>query len=501
MNVDVDVAVIGGGPVGTLLAAELRLAGAGAVVVLEQRSEPNPHSRAFRLQTRTLELLDQRGILKRFTDTAATWPKAHFAGIHPLLDLAMLPSSHPYALLIPQARTEALLNKRALELGAEIRRGHRVLGLTQSDDRVVLRIEGPEGEHDLSARYVIGCDGGHSVVRNLAGIDFPGSGGTVSALLGDVVLEDPSALPIGLPGTLRRPEGLLMAVTLEEGITRILTTEFGPRQQPAQSGEVTLDELKAAVRRVSGTDVELSNPQWLSRFTDSTRLAEHYRAGRVLLAGDAAHVHFPIGAQGLNLGLQDAMNLGWKLAAVVSGRAPESLLDSYESERRPAAAGVLRETRAQLALMNPDPSVDPLRELFADLLAIPEVNLHLSEMITGLDVRYPVPDGSHPLVGCRVPDFTLHGSGETHRVAELLHGGRGVLIDLGADSAAHRAAVPWADRVDLVAATATVGAPAEALLIRPDGCVAWVGGGAAATEDGIASLETALDTWFGAPVR
>jgi 2-polyprenyl-6-methoxyphenol hydroxylase-like FAD-dependent oxidoreductase len=493
----VDVAVVGCGPVGAFLAGELRLAGV-RVVVLERSAVPSVHSRAFRLQTRTLELLDLRGLLDRFLATAIKIPKTHFAAIRPpLLDLDRLDSEHPYTLGIPQARTEAYLEEHAAGLGAEIRRGHEVTGLEQTGSQVVLQVVGPDGPYSLAAAYVVGCDGGRSLLRKSAGIGFPGRSGTVSALLGDVTLGDPDAFPSGIPGTLRTPAGLVMAVAMPgEGI-RVFTAEFD-RPMVDRDAAVTLDELRAAVSRVTGMQIEMTDPTWLARFTDSSRVVDRFGSGRVFVAGDAAHVHFPIGAQGLNLGLQDAMNLGWKLAGRIHGWAPDDLLDTYDRERRPAADRVILETRAQLALMNPDERVDPLRELFRELLAIDEVNQHLSRMLTGLDAQYrPDPaTGAHPLVGRLAPSLRLHAARGPVRVADLLRGGRPVLVDLS-DPPVAAAAAGWHDRVDVVTAREEGDRTVGALLIRPDGYVAW----AAAPDDDTAQVETslpgALETWFG----
>lgn len=499
-----EVLVVGGGPVGMLLAGELRLHGA-EVTVLERLPEPSGRSRAFRLQPRTLELLDARGLLERFEADHLRWPKAHFAGVSPLLRLDRLDSAHPYSLLIPQARTERLLEEWATELGARILRGHELTGLTQDAERVTARVAGPDGEYAFTAGYLVGCDGGRSTVRKAAGIGFPGTGGGVTALLGDVRLEDPAALPVGVPGTMRTPRGLLMAVALEEGVTRVLTTEFGGAQEQEdgrsrdrdRDAPVTLEELRAGIRRVTGAEVPVGEATWLSRFSDATRLAENYRSGRVLLAGDAAHVHFPIGAQGLNLGLADAVNLGWKLAAESAGRAPEGLLDSYHAERHPVAVRVLRETRAQLALMNPDERVDALREVFSELLAIDEVNLLLSELTSGLDVVYDLADeagpGSvHPRTGRRAPELSLRtAEGATVRLAELLRPGRPVLVDPTPAGKAAAAAAGWADRVAVVTGEPVDAEAAPALLVRPDGHVAW------AADEGDEGLRAALARWFG----
>lgn len=477
-----------------LLAGELRL-NATEVTVLEKLPEPSGRSRAFRLQPRTLEILDSRGLLDLFERDHLQWPKAHFAGIQPLLKLDRLDGARPYSLMIPQAETERLLEEWATGLGAEIRRGHELLSLAQDEEGVTATVAGPRGNHTIRARYLVGCDGGRSTVRRAAGIGFSGTGGSVTALLGDIRLTDPGALPVGVPGTLRTPAGLLMAVALEEGVTRVLTTEFEGAAGADRDAPVTLEELRAAVRRVTGVDVPMDGQTWLSRFSDATRLAERYREGRVLLAGDAAHVHFPIGAQGLNLGLQDALNLGWKLAAEVAGRAPEGLLDSYHRERRPVAVRVLRETQAQLALMHPDERVDALRELFAELLALDEVNLLLSELVSGLDVVYDLTGGAdlpvHPLTGRRAPDIALETVWGVTRTAELLRSGRPVLLDPTDSGKAAAAAAGWADRVDVVTGRSAQDVSAPAVLVRPDGYVAW------AAEQGDEGLRAALTRWFG----
>nr|AFU65887.1 DacO3 [Dactylosporangium sp. SC14051] len=487
-----DIAVVGCGPVGALLAGELRLAGVDAVV-LERSPGPNVHSRAFRLQTATLELLDARGLLEDFLATAVRIPKTHFAGIRPpLLDLDRLDSEHPFTLGIPQSLTEAHLERWARGLGAQVRRGHEVLGVEQDGGGVRLDVEGPGGRYRLDAAYVVGCDGGRSTVRKLSGIGFPGREGTVSALLGDVTLDDPDAFPSGIPGTLRTATGLVMAVAMPGTGVRVFTCEFD-RPVPPRDRPVTLDELRAAVRRVVGADVGMREPTWMARFTDASRIVAAYRQGRVFLAGDAAHVHFPIGAQGLNLGLQDAVNLGWKLAGRVRGWAPDTLLDTYDPERRPVAERVVRETRAQVALMNPDERIDPLRELFRELLAIGDVNLHLSRLLTGLDARYPtdVDAGAHPLVGRRAPALRLAGG---VRVAQLLRRGRPVLLNL--EPAAFTLPAAVLPHVDVVTGREEGAGTAAALLIRPDGAVAWVAGPDEDPQEAGKRLRGTLATYF-----
>jgi 2-polyprenyl-6-methoxyphenol hydroxylase-like FAD-dependent oxidoreductase len=495
----VEVVVAGGGPVGMFLAAELRLSGVG-VVVLERSPEPTSHSRAFRLQPRTLDILDARGLLERFKDDHLDWPNAHFAGLKPLLDLGRTGGEHGYSLLIPQTHTERLLEEHARALGAEIRRGHELIGFEQDADQVGVRVRSPGKEYVIAARFLAGCDGGRSTVRKLSGLAFTGAAGRVTALLGDVTLHDPGKLPSGIPGTLRTPRGLLMAVALEPGVTRVVTTEFDrPRANP--DAPVTLDELRSSVHRITGEDVGLSAPRWLSHFTDAARLADSYRDRRVLLAGDAAHVHFPIGAQGLNLGLQDAANLGWKLAAEVRGWAPAMLLGTYDQERRPVARAVLREIQAQLVLMRPDDAMNPLRELFGELLALDAVNTFLSRMVGGTDVRYDFgSESDSQLVGRFAPSCTVRTHDGDIRLAELLRAGRAVAVLHEGFPGLSELRARWAGRVDVVAATACR-PETRGLLLRPDGHVAWAMTEQDDEQAAAVSLRQAMASWFGAPSR
>ncbi|MGW1767930.1 FAD-dependent monooxygenase [Streptomyces sp. NPDC002073] len=494
-DIDTDVVIAGAGPTGLMLACELKLAGVD-VAVVERLPERTGESRAGGMHSRTLEVLDQRGILDRFLAAGELQPVGHFSAL--FLDFDESESRHPYPLMILQSAIEQLLEERAAELGVHVRRSSEVVGVRQDEAGVTVELNTAQAPATLRARYLVGCDGGRSAVRKLAGIGFPGTEATMTALIGDVELPD---LDEDYIWVRRAAGGDFSAIAFEPGWYRVITSEYDrvvDRDEPT-----TFEQLRDSLVRLAGTDYGMHSPRWVSRFNDAARQADRYRAGRVLLAGDAAHIHFPAGGQGLNMGVQDAVNLGWKLASVVRGEAPESLLDTYHAERHPVGERVLHNTRAQSALARPGAQTDALRDIFSELMVFDNVNTHLRAMLTALDVRYQV-GGDHQLAGRRVPDADLKTSdGETF-VYELLHAGRPVLLDLGAGVAA--AVEGWADRVDFVEAVSEddtwpvpvigeVDAP-TALLIRPDGHVAWAADGAPDT----AALRTALTTWFG-PAR
>jgi bifunctional hydroxylase/dehydrase len=495
MGVDTDVIVIGAGPTGLMLAGELRLGGA-RVIVLEKLAQPSGQSRGLGFTARAMEIFDQRGLLPWFGELE-TSPMGHFGGVR--FDYTVLADSHFGARGIPQSQTEATLEKWAGELGAELRRGWELLDLADDGDGVRVTAATPDGPRPLRAAYLVGCDGGQSAVRRIAGFGFPGTPATRGMYLADVVGCDirPRFLGERLPG------GMVMAAPLRPGVDRIIVCEHGT---PAgdRAGAPGYAEVADAWQRITGESIQHGSAEWVSSFTDATRQAEQYRRGRVLLAGDAAHIHLPAGGQGLSTGVQDAVNLGWKLAATVRGRAPAGLLDTYHGERHPAGARLLMNTRAQGTVFLGGPEADPLRELFAELIAHDEVKRHLSGIISGLDVRYDVGDGDHPLLGMRLPPRVLSGvDGET-TTARLLHGGRGVLLDLADDAGLRAVAAGLRDRVDTVTAGCAdpVLAGTRALLVRPDGYIVWVADGRGPAADpavAAGGLGGALRRWFGAP--
>jgi 3-(3-hydroxy-phenyl)propionate hydroxylase len=478
------VVVAGGGPTGLMLAGELTLAGVDVVVVERRAGQELDGSRAGGLHSRTIEVLDQRGIAERFLSEGQKHPFAGYAGT--FLDISDFPTRHNYLLALWQSDFERLLAGWVDELGVPTLRGCEVVGFAQDDTGIDVELT---GETTIRAEYLVGCDGGRSLIRRAAGIDFAGWDPTSSYLIAEVEMDEEPE--IGM-----RPEGGgIGPVNRAEGgsPSRVVLLE----KHVEHTGEPTLQDMSEALVAAYGTDYGIHSPTWISRFTDMTRQAASYREGRVLLAGDAAHVHGPQGGQGLNTGVQDAVNLGWKLAQVISGTSPESLLDSYHAERHPVGARVLENTMAQVALSRIDERSKALRDTMLELLSMDEPRKHIAATISALDIHYDLGEG-HPLLGRRMPDLDLVTADGAVRVFTLLHDARAVLLNLGRPWA--RDFSGWADRVSAIDAECgddwelpvlgQVPAPA-AVLIRPDGYVAWVGDG---TDTG---LLDALTTWFG----
>jgi 2-polyprenyl-6-methoxyphenol hydroxylase-like FAD-dependent oxidoreductase len=492
-----EVVIAGGGPTGLMLAGELALAGVDVAVVERRPSQDLAGSRAGGLHSRTIEILDQRGIADRFLSEGQVAQVAGFGSVR--LDISDFPTRHPYGLGLWQNHIERILAGWVDELAVPIAYGSDVTGFTQDEAGVDVQLA--DGR-SLRARHLVGCDGGRSLIRKAAGIDFPGWDATTSSLIAQVEMTEEPELGI------RRDAGGTHAlgkveyevrdgevVYQEGGLVGIMLTE----EHVGATAEPTLEDLRERLVAVYGTDYGVHSPTWISRFTDMTRQAAAYRDRRVLLAGDAAHVHSPVGGQGLNIGVQDAVNLGWKLAQVVNGTSPESLLDTYHAERHPVAARVLRTTMAQVALMRVDDRTEALREAVSELLIMDEPRRRFAGMMSGLDIHYDLGEG-HPLLGRRMPDLDLATAEGPQRVFTLLHGARAALLNLGGPGDVD--VTPWADRVQVIDATyagtwelpvlGAVPAP-TAVLIRPDGYVTWVGDG---TQAGLAD---ALATWFGPP--
>jgi len=481
------VVICGGGPTGLMLAGELALAGVDVAIVERRSSQELAGTRAGGLHARSIEVLDQRGIADRFLSAGSVAQIAGFAWLP--LDMSDFPTRHNYGLALGQNHIERIMADWVEELAVKIYRDRNVTGFAQTETSVDVELS--DGQ-SIQGHYLVGCDGGRSLIRKMAGIDFPGWDPTISHLIAEVELaEEPEW------GLRRDAAGIHSLSKMEDGVTvRVLVTEQGA----GRTGQPTLRDLSEVLISIYGIDYGVHNPTWISRFTDAARQAATYRNGRVLLAGDAAHVHYPTGGQGLNLGLQDAVNLGWKLAQVVKEISLESLLDTYQTERHPVAAIVLRNTLAQVALLRFDDRTNALREIMSELLKMDEPRRRIAGMMSGLDVRYDLGE-EHPLIGRRMPDLDLiTGGGET-RVFELLRDARPLLLNLGDSGGVDIS--QWADRVQVIDGTyggvwklpvlGEVAAP-SAVLIRPDGYVAWVG------EPSDAGLIETLSKWFGEPM-
>ena len=476
------VVIAGGGPTGLMLAGELALAGVDVAIVERRASQELDGSRAGGLHSRTIEVLDQRGIADRFLAEGQLMPVQSFAGVR--LDISDFPTRHNYGLALWQRHFERILGGWVDELGVPIGRAMEVTGFVQ--DETGVDVELSDG-HSLRAGYLVGCDGGRSVIRKAAGIDFPGWDPTISWLIAEVEMKEQPEFGLRHGGGIGPVgDGRTIRVVLAQAYVE-------------QTDDPTLEDLRQALIEAEGTDYGMHSPTWISGFTDMTRQAASYRKGRVLLAGDAAHVHPPQGGQGLNTGVQDAVNLGWKLAQVVKGTSPETLLDTYHAERHPVGARVQHIALAQNALRGSDARTEALRDTLADLLGMDEPRKRYGGMVSGLDIHYDLGEG-HPLLGRRMPDLDLDTADGPLRVITLLHDARPVYLNFG--EAGGFDIAPWADRVRSLDASSTgswdlpvlgeVAAP-TAVLLRPDGHVAWVG------ESTYSGLSNALTTWFGPP--
>jgi 3-(3-hydroxy-phenyl)propionate hydroxylase len=476
-----EVVIAGGGPTGLMLAAELKLAGVDVVIIERRANQHVDGSRARGLHSRAVEVLDQRGIAERFISEGQQHPNVGFGGVS--LDISDFPTRHNYLLGLLQSKFEPILADWVGELGVPIMRSREVTSFTQDDSGVTIEVS--DGQ-SLRADYLVGCDGGRSLIRKIAGIDFPGLDASISYIIAEVKMDEEPEF-----GT--RPEGGGIGKAADGESIGVVVSE----KVVKHADEPSMDELREALISTYGTDYGLRSINWISRFSDATRQAASYRNGRVLLAGDAAHIHPPQGGQGLGTSIQDAVNLGWKLAQVVNKTSPESLLDSYHAERHPVGARVLQNTRAQIVLSKPDGQHAALREIMTELLGMDEPRKHIVGMLSGLDIHCDLGEG-HPLLGRRMPDLDLQTADGIKRVFTLLHNAQPVLLNLSESDSFDIS--PWANRVQLINAKydgawelpvlGKVAAP-QAVLIRPDGYVAWTG-------DLIdIELPYALEKWFG----
>lgn len=512
---DVDVIIVGAGPTGLMLAGELRLAGVRPLV-LERRPQPREVEKAGGLGGRILELLRYRGLLDRFVAASPDpnpAPKFPFGGVH--LDFTHLADPPMHAMHLPQPRLERLLDERARELDTDIRRGHEVVGVSQDDTTVTADVRGPDGPYQVTARYLVGCDGGRSRIRDMAGIPFPGTTYPEVQRIGQVTMPDSvTVLDNGdfdvagvgrIPwGYTRTERGVFAVSSHTPGMLFLFTTEDESTEYD-DDAPMTLTELQDSIRRVYGAELPMGEPIRLSRFTFSARQADRYRDGRILLAGDAAHL-FPATGVALNAGMLDTVNLAWKVAADLHGWAPAGLLDTYHDERHLAGARTLLHTQAQVALRRGnDPAADALREVFLELVADEQPLRRMGALIAGSDIRYPTPNPNpnsnsnrHALTGTFAPDLTLLTDQGTTSVAELMHTARPVLLDLADRPELRETARDWQPRIDIHTAK-TENRPADALLIRPDAHIAWAGTIDEPTDTATPALREALTTWFGTP--
>ncbi|MGH3812239.1 MAG: FAD-dependent monooxygenase, partial [Pseudonocardiaceae bacterium] len=502
-----EVLVVGAGPTGLMLATELGLAGVTPAII-DVLPTPSGQAKGAAVQPRTAEVFDLRGMMDRVLDGALPHEPVggHFGGLPVVLDYRPWNTQHPYVTPIPQGRIEQILTERLADYDVSVRRGHELTALHLDDDGVTatVRDQVTGTDLDIRARYLVACDGGHSTVRKLWRVPFPGQAGTMAAVLADVRLTSISHL---VPTSISQFAEMVrdgggywsMLNPLEGDLYRLV---FGPLEATAadqrRDSPVEADEIRHALQAVWGPDTELGDVTWASRFSDATRQVEHYRAGRVLFAGDAAHIHLPLGGQGLNLGIQDAFNLGWKLAAHIQRRAPAGLLDSYHTERHPAAARVLHHTRAQRVLADRRSTGDvaALRDIVIDLARLPDANRYLAGMMSGLDARYPMPGGDHPLLGARMPDIALVVGGVATRLSALMHTGRGMLLDLTGNDYLTGSLNRHDSLIDVCRATTTVDIDVTAALLRPDGHICWLTSATQRRDPASADLHAAIEQWF-----
>jgi 2-polyprenyl-6-methoxyphenol hydroxylase-like FAD-dependent oxidoreductase len=508
---DADVIIVGAGPAGLMLAGELRLGGVRPLV-LERQPQPGHTPKANGLGGQILQLLRYRGLMERFTAAStdpSPAPRFPFGGVH--LDFTHLADPPLHAMVLPQPLLERLLDERAAELGTDIRRGHEVVGVSQDDATVTADVSGPNGPYRVTARYLVGCDGAHSRVRGMAGIPFPGTTYPEVNRIGQVALPDSVTL-LGngdldvagqgriRAGFTRTDRGVFGLGSITPGELFLSTAEDEPTESDDEA-PMTLTELQDSIRRVLGVDLPLGEPIRLSRFQFQARQAQRYRDGRILLAGDAAHL-FPSTGVALNAGMLDTVNLAWKLAAAIHGWAPAGLLDTYHDERHFAGARALLHTQAQVALRRGlDPAAEALREVFRELLVDEQPLRRVGALVAGTDIRYPSPGPNHhALTGTFAPDLTLHTDQGTTSVAELMHTARPILLDLAGRPDLRETARDWRHRVDILTAT-TDHRPADTLLIRPDAHIAWAATVDEPTDTAALALRAALSGWFGTPLK